>query len=122
MRKYHNKKTEVDGILFDSRKEADYYIKLKARLRTGQISNLQLQVPFELLPSIWKDELKHLKTKDKIVRKCMQKAVNYIADFVYTDNSTGAEVVVDVKGVKTKEYRLKKKMMLALKGIEITEV
>lgn len=122
MRKYHNKKTEVDGILFDSRKEADYYIKLKARLHTGQISNLQLQVPFELLPSIWKDELKHLKTKDKIVRKCMQKAVNYIADFVYTDNSTGAEVVVDVKGVKTKEYRLKKKMMLALKGIEITEV
>ena len=122
MRKYRNKKTEVDGILFDSKKEADYYIKLKVRLHTGQISNLQLQVPFELLPSIWKEELKHLKTKDKVVRRCMQKAVNYIADFVYTDNSTGAEVVVDVKGVKTKEYRLKKKMMLALKGIEITEV
>ena len=121
-RKYQNKKTEVNGIKFDSRKESKHYLYLKNLYEHGFISDLRLQVPYELLPAIWEEQEVQLKTQTKKVRKCVQKAVNYIADFVYVDNNTGKEEVVDVKGMRTKEYLLKKKMMLALKGIKILEV
>ena len=68
--------------------------------------------------------VKHLKTKDKVERYRIQQATHYYADFVYT-NSDGKEVVVDTKSEYTRtlaDYRLKKKMMLAFKGIAITEV
>jgi len=123
--KYGNSKTQVDGIEFDSRKEASYYLYLKELLNDGTISNLRLQVAYELLPPIWREEVQQLKTKEKIVRKCIQRATHYVADFVYTDNKTGNEEVVDVKSRITRKkdaYILKKKMMLALKGIEIMEV
>lgn len=120
--KYQNKKTEVDGLVFDSKKEAKYYLILKQRLNDGEIDNLRMQVPYELIPAVWKTEVKHLKTKDKEVRKQVQRAVHYVADFVYTDVHTGDEVVVDTKGFRTKEYILKRKMMLAFKGISIVEV
>ena len=120
--KYQNKKTEVDGLVFDSKKEAKYYLVLKQRLNDGEIDNLRMQVPYELIPAVWKTEVKHLKTKDKEVRKQVQRAVHYVADFVYTDVHTGDEVVVDTKGFRTKEYILKRKMMLAFKGISIVEV
>lgn len=123
--KYGNKKVEVDGMLFHSKKEALYYLNLKSRLKEGEISNLRMQVPYELLPAIYETQTVHLKTKDKTVEKCVQKAVHYLADFVYTDVATGKEVVVDVKGgaaTVTKDYILKKKMMRALLGITITEV
>lgn len=120
--KYQNKKTEVDGLVFDSKKEAKYYLVLKQRLNDGEIENLRMQVPYELVPAVWKTEVKHLKTKDKEVRKQVQRAVHYVADFVYTDVHTGNEVVVDTKGFRTKEYILKRKMMLAFKGISIVEV
>lgn len=118
--KYRAKKVVFDGITFDSKKEGLYYLKLKDMERCGEISDLRLQVPFELLPAIYKDEVVHLKTKDKLERKCVQRAVNYVADFVYTKD--GVEYVVDTKGLRLKDYILKKKMMLALKGIEITEI
>ena len=120
--KYGNKKVEMDGILFDSKKEAVYYLHLKTRLTKGEISDLRMQVPYELLPAIYETQTVHLKTKDKTVEKCVQKAVHYLADFVYTDIATGKETVVDTKGYKTKDYILKKKMMRALLGITITEV
>lgn len=120
--KYGNKKVVIDDITFASRKEAKYYLYLKQRETDGEISDLRLQVPYELVPAIWAEEVKQLKTKTKIVRKCIQKAVHYVADFVYTDRATGEEVVVDTKGFRTKEYILKRKMMLAFKGISITEV
>ena len=123
--KYKNRKTEIDGILFDSRKEASYYLYLKEQEKEGKISNLRMQVPFELIPAIWREEVKQLKTKTKIVRRCIQKATHYIADFVYTDTDTQDDVIIDVKSFITRknpEYRLKKKMMLAFKGIEIKEV
>ncbi|MBR5660596.1 MAG: DUF1064 domain-containing protein [Bacteroidales bacterium] len=123
--KYGNRKVEVDGIRFDSKKEAGFYLFLKDGVRKGEISDLRLQVPFELIPAIWEDAVIHLKTRDKVVTRCVQKAVHYVADFVFTETATGKEVVVDVKGGKatrTPEYRLKRKMMRALKGIEITEV
>ena len=120
--KYRNRKAEVDGITFDSRKEARFYLFLKDAERRGEITGLRLQVPYEIIPAIHEEEVVHLKTKDKVVTRCVQKAVHYVADFVYTEKATGKEFVVDVKGVRTEGYKLKKKMMRAFNGIEITEV
>ena len=103
MSKYGNRKTHVGDIAFDSVREARYYVYLRDRQRKGEISDLRLQVPYELVPAVYRDEIQHLKTKDKTVRKCVQKAVHYIADFVYTDTATGKEVLVDTKGYRTKE-------------------
>ena len=101
--KYNNKKTEVDGILFDSKKEAMRYKHLKAFETSGLIQDLQLQVPYILI-----DKSKH------------GRDVKYIADFVYTED--GQTVVEDVKGVKTDVYRLKKRMLAERYGIEIKEI
>lgn len=120
--KYHNKEVIIDGIKFKSTKEGRFYLLYKQMEKNGEISNLRMQVPYELIPAIWRDVVKHLKTKDKIVKKCVQRAVHYVADFVFIDNLTGKEEVIDAKGFRTKEYKLKKKMMLAFKNIEIKEV
>lgn len=119
--KYHNKKVTYQGIEFDSKKEMYRYIRLKSMLDEGQISDLRLQVPFELIPAIYEDEIVKLKTKTKVVKRCVQKAVKYVADFVYKD-LYGYEIVEDSKGLRTKEYLLKKKMMRAFLGITIKEV
>ena len=118
--KYHATKVVFDGITFDSKKEGLYYLRLKQMQQEGKIANLRMQVPYELLPAIYKDEVVHLKTKDKTVQKLVQRAVVYVADFVYDEN--GIEKVVDTKGLRLPDYILKKKMMLALKGISIIEV
>jgi len=120
--KFGNHKVTVDGIRFDSRKEAKFYLFLREAQKNGEISDLQLQVPYELIPAIYEDQVIHLKTKDKTVRRCVQKAVHYVADFVYTETSSGNEYVVDTKGFRTPEYKLKKKMMRAFRGIDIKEV
>lgn len=120
--KYLNKKTEIDGRVFDSRKEAKYYLYLKQCVADGAISDLRMQVPYELVPAVWEEQVVHLKTKDKTVRRQVQKPITYVADFVYVDNITGKTIVTDVKGFRTKEYYLKKKMMRALLGISIIEV
>lgn len=106
--KYHAKKTELDGITFDSRKEAQRYAELKLLERSGAIHNLQRQVRYELIPAQKKDG------------KTIERACHYIADFVYEDN--GKTVVEDVKGYRTKEYVLKRKLMLQVHGIEVREV
>ena len=105
--KYHAKKTELDGITFDSRKEANRYAELKLLERSGAIHNLQRQVRYELIPAQKKDG------------KTIERACHYIADFVYTEN--GKTVVEDVKGYRTKEYVLKRKLMLQVYGIEVRE-
>lgn len=96
MSKYHNRKTVVDGITFDSKKESDYYCQLKMLKMAGEVTDFSLQVPFELQPKY--------KYGNKTIR-----SIKYIADFKvkYKD---GHEEIVDVKGVRTKEYMLKKKM------------
>ena len=119
--KYGNKKAKHDGMVFDSRRERNRYILLSALQRAGEISDLRMQVTYELLPAIYEMEEKQLKTKVKKVQRCAQRAVHYIADFVYKDKE-GNEVVEDTKGMRTKEYLLKKKMMRALLGIQIKEV
>jgi len=98
--KYRNKKTEVDGIVFDSQKEASRYLDLKMLEVLGEIKNLELQPKYEF-----------------VLNK--QKICTYRADFRYVEN--GATVVEDVKGFKTSMYRLKARMMKAFHGIIVKE-
>lgn len=124
--KYGNKKAMADGFTFDSLVERNYYWYLKEREEKGEISNLRLQVPYEIVPPVKKTYLKKFKRKpDEIREVTVQPAVHYYADFVYVDNATGKEEVVDVKSPITRKnpvYVLKKKMMRAFNGIEILEV
>ena len=123
--KYLNKKTEVDGITFDSKKEASYWLYLRQLEKNGEISNLRRQVSFEVIPAVYGERVVRLKTKEKRESYCIQRAASYVADFVYVETATGRQVVVDVKSPITRknaEYRLKKKMMLAFNGIEVTEI
>lgn len=117
--KYKNKKTEVNGILFDSKKEATRYIELNLLEKAGKIHNLRLQVKFVLIPSQYEEiysEKKHAYIRGNLIeREC-----SYVADFVYEEN--GKTVVEDTKGFKTPDYKIKRKMMLFLKGIRIREV
>ena len=106
--KYHNQKTRTsDGVEHDSRKEAQRWLELQLLQRAGEISDLERQVTFELIP-----------------RQDGERACHYIADFVYTDAKTGEKVVEDVKSEATrkdKAYIIKRKLMLYLKGIKISE-
>ena len=120
-RKYHNKIVKYDGLEFDSKKEMYRYIRLKSMQDEGLISDLRLQVPFEIIPAIYEEQEVQLKTKTKYVTKCVQRAAHYVADFVYKDAS-GNEIVEDTKGVRTHDYELKKKMMRAFLGITIKEI
>lgn len=97
--KYNAKKTVVDGIAFDSKKEAMRYKELKELQRVGKIDGLELQPRFEL-----QESFKH---KGKTIRK-----IEYVADFKYLDIALGKWVVEDVKGMKTDVYKLKKKLFL----------
>lgn len=110
MSKYNARKTTVDGITYDSRKEAQRAQELRLMLRAGIISNLREQVPYELIPA-QKNEY----------GKVIERAVVYKADFVY-DDEKGKTVVEDTKGVRTKEYVIKRKLMLYEYGIRIREV
>lgn len=119
--KYGSKKVSYDGLEFDSKKEMYRYIRLKSMQEEGLISDLRLQVPFELIPAVYVEETVQLKTKVKTVTKCVQRATYYLADFVYRDKDEN-EVVEDVKGMRSEKYLLKKKMMRAFLGITIKEV
>lgn len=104
--KYHAKKAVVDGIEFDSAKEAKRYVKLRDMQEAGRIHGLRLQVSFEILPSFECDGVKY-------------RGMKYIADFVYYRD--GKVVVEDCKGFKTPEYKMKKKLMAYLNHINIEE-
>ena len=104
--KYGNKKTEVDGITFDSKAEARRYLALKTLQAGGYISGLELQPVYEIAPSV-----------TLYGRK--RPAVNYKADFRYIEK--GETVVEDVKGMRTPVYNLKRHLMKAVHGIEIRE-
>lgn len=120
MRKYGSKKVKIDGIVFDSKKEAHRYCELKLLLRAGKISNLELQKPFELIPTQREPSTMTKTGKEKLGR-VIEQSVKYIADFVYTDEN-GQTVVEDTKGVKTKDYIIKRKMLLYFYGIRIKEI
>ena len=103
MTKYGNRKlTAPDGQKFDSVKEYHRWGCLRLLERAGAISNLKRQVKYELIP-----------------KQIGERACNYVADFTYMEN--GRLVVEDVKGVKTDAYKIKKKLMLWVHGIQIRE-
>ena len=99
MSKYNSRKTVIDDITFDSKKEAKRYVELKKKQDEGEITDLRLQVPFELVPSF---------TIEIDGKKRKRRNIRYIADFVYYEN--GQKIVEDVKGRKTEIYKLKKKL------------
>jgi hypothetical protein len=114
MSKYHNKKVVFNNIKFDSKFEAKRYGELLLLQKAGAITNLELQKTFELIPTQY-ETLANGKRG-----KCLERAVTYKADFVYMEN--GIQVVEDVKGMKTKDYIIKRKLMLHKYGIKIKEV
>lgn len=122
-RKYKNRKIIVDGIKFDSKKEATRYKELKMLEKAGIIHDVQRQVKYVLIPAQYehtsgiysKGKNKGSPKKGKLIeRECA-----YYADFVYTEN--GETVVEDTKGVKTPEYIIKRKLMLYVHNIKIKE-
>lgn len=118
MTKYKSKKVTIDGITFMSIKESARYNQLKLMQRAGMISNLELQKPFELIPV---QRLPDTVGKRGGIKKgkVIERSVVYIADFVYTEN--GQTVVEDCKGMKTKEYIIKRKLMSYILKIKIKE-
>ena len=101
--KFLNKKVVVDGIKFDSRKEADYYGTLKMRKMAGEIRDFKMQVPFRM------------EVNGELICK-------YIADFV-VEYANGTQVI-DIKSDFTRKnpvYRIKNKLMKAIHGITIIE-
>lgn len=107
--KYGNTKVTDAGITFDSKAEHKRWLYLAALERAGEIRGLRMQVPFELIPA-------QVTPSGKKERPTL-----YLADFVYTDRA-GCQVVEDVKGAVTPEFRLKRKLMLWRHGIEVKEV
>lgn len=108
MNKYRNRKTVLDGVMYDSAKEARRGAELRLMERAGLIKDLCAQVKYTLIPAQKRDG------------KIVERPVTYVADFVYTEN--GETVVEDVKGVRTKEYIIKRKLMLWEYGIRVKEV
>lgn len=101
MNKYSAVKTEIDGVVFASKKEARRYQELKLLQKAKKIHMLELQPKFPI-----------------VINKV--KVCTYIADFEYMEN--GFRIIEDVKGMKTPVYRLKKKLVQAVYGIEVKEI
>lgn len=103
--KYHAVKTAIDGFTFASKAEARRYSHLKLLARIGEIADLELQPKFDFVVN-------------------GMKVCSYVADFRYRDVKTGAVIIEDVKSqpTRTKEYRIKKKLMKAVHGIDVIEV
>ena len=125
MNKYGNKKVVVNGEVFDSKREAMRYYDLKFLEGIGAIRDLKRQVTYELIPVQREKSTKFYKKGRKkgqpIEGKIIEKAVTYRADFVYTDAATNKLVVEDAKGVRTRDYIIKRKLLLYIHGIKIRE-
>ena len=131
--KLNNQKVTIDGIEFDSRKEAQRYKELLLLQRAGVIQNLELQKRYELIPAQYETvetgeyyKIGVKKGQPKTKQVCIEQSVVYIADFVYEEK--GQTVVEDVKGFREPssatyaKFVLKRKMMLWIHGIKIKEV
>ena len=103
MNKYRNKPVTVDGHRFASKAEAKRYGELKLLEKAGEITRLTLQARYRL-------------TVNGV------KICDYIADFAYLSGPKNTLTVEDVKGVRTAVYRIKKKLMKAIYGIDIVEI
>lgn len=106
--KYKATKVKTEDGTFDSKREYKRFCELKLLERAGVIHDLKRQVTFELIPS------------QRINGKVAERAVTYKADFTYNEN--GRYIVEDTKGMRTKDYIIKRKLMLFMKDIQIKEV
>lgn len=114
-----NKKVTINGITFDSMKEARRYSDLRLLEMAGEIRDLKTQVEFELIPAQYEPDT--IGPRGGIRKgKCIERACKYIADFTYYTKD-GEYVVEDSKGFHEEDYRIKRKMMLYLKNIRIKE-
>ena len=104
--KYNNKITELDGIKFHSRKESARYSQLKLYEKGGLISDLRLQVPYELIPKL-------------VINGKTERAIKYVADFVYYDTVHKVEICEDVKGMLTDIFKIKYRLMKLIHSIDI---
>ena len=123
MSKYKSKKIEHNGKTFDSKKEYRRYCELEVMQRHGDITDLQTQVKFELIPS--QREPDTIGPRGGIIKgKAIERPVTYVADFVYQQN--GETVVEDIKGLKDSTaydvFAIKRKLMLWVHGIRIKEI
>ena len=109
MSKYRSRKVTVNGIVFDSHREARRYQELQLLLRAGEISQLEMQKKYTLIPA------------QKKPSGGTERACTYTADFAYKDK-TGREIVEDSKGMRTQQYIIRRKLMLYVHGIEVKEV
>lgn len=107
--KYGARRGVVAGKKFDSLAESRRFAELSRLQRLGVITDLRRQVPFELIPAQYDEE-----------GKLLERAVTYRADFTYERD--GALVVEDVKGVRTKDFVIKRKLMLYVHKIKLVEI
>jgi hypothetical protein len=117
--KYGNRKVICDGITFDSKKEALRYRELLLLERAGKIQHLELQKEFILIPTQREPDTVGIRGGVKKGR-VIEHAVKYKADFVYIEN--GKTIVEDTKGMRTKDYIIKRKLMLFVHQIRIREI
>lgn len=139
--RYKHKVIETEDGKFDSKSELERWKYLKSLEDIGVIRDLQRQVTYEVIPKQTKKVVVHMKTKDKVVEKFLEHPVVYVSDFSYDKivwDSPDKEprwekVVEDVKGAtwrggrrawssETPEFRIKKKLMLYVHGIEVKVV
>ena len=128
--KYKNKKYIIDGIEFDSHKEASRYTELKLLEKAGKIKDLELQKAYELIPAQYEESTEiYTKGAHKGMPKqgkLIERACYYVADFYYVDCETKQAVVEDVKGYREggaySLFKVKRKLMLYRYGIKIKEI
>lgn len=120
MRKYHNSKVKTsEGLVFDSKREYRRWCELKMMEASGVISDLQRQVKYVLIPT--QKEPDTIGKRGGIHKgKMIEKECYYVADFVY--QSKGETIVEDTKGMRTKDYIIKRKLMLWIHHIKIKEI
>lgn len=126
--KYGNNKTVVDGIEFDSKKEARRYCELKLMERAGQIEDLELQKVFELIPAQYETFERYGKKGQRLKdgKRCIEQSCTYKADFAYKQN--GQLIVEDVKGYRDPasagyaKFIIKRKLLLWRYGVRIVEI
>lgn len=128
--KYGAKRTEVDGIVFDSKHEATRWCELQMLAKAGEITDLRRQVVYNLIPKQFEDTDDVYKTgshKGEHKQVMLERAVDYIADFQYRLKD-GTLVVEDAKGCSNtadpayRIFTIKRKLMLWIHGIKVKEV
>ena len=117
--KYRSQKVEVYGIVFDSKKEAKRFQELRLLEKAGAIQNLKTQVKFILIPAQREPDTIG-KRGGRKKGKLLERECSYLADFVYIKD--GEMIVEDTKGFRTKDYTIKRKLMLYVHGIRINEI